>query len=81
MPKTLQSLDSLIARLLRTETLIAIVVIALEAAGVFATDEQAIGGGAVAVAVFLGRSIVKATGYTDAPDAQPTRNDDDAIQV
>ncbi len=78
MPQTLKALDSLLARLLRTETLIALLVIVLEALEVFASSEQAIAGGAIAVAVFLGRSIVKATGYKDAPSAQ---GDDDAIQV
>ena len=70
MPNTLHALDTLLARLLRTETIIAVIVILTHALGGFAGDAEAIGGSAVAVAVAvaIGRSIVKAGGYRDMPE-------------
>ncbi len=71
MPSTLHALDTLFARLLRTETLIAIIVIMTQALDGFSSDAEALGGSAVAVAVAIGRSIVKANGYRDLPGGDP----------
>jgi hypothetical protein len=67
MPNTLHALDTLLARLLRTETIIAVIVILTHTLDGFSGDAEAIGGSAVAVAVAIGRSIVKASGYRDRP--------------
>jgi hypothetical protein len=76
MPHTLHALDTLIARLLRTETLIAVLVISMQALDGFSSDTEIIGGSVIAVAFAIGRSLVKASGYRDMPggDAvtQPT---------
>ncbi len=68
MPRTLKALDSLLSRVLRTETIMSIVFVVLTTLGEL-KDEGAIGGGAVVVALALGRSFVKANGHSDAPDA------------
>lgn len=68
MPQTIKALDSLLSRALRTETIMSIVFVVLTALGELQGDE-AIGGGAVVVALALGRSFVKANGHSDAPDA------------
>ena len=76
MPHTLHALDTLVARLLRTETLIAIIVIGMQALDGFSNDTAVIGGSVVAAAVAIGRSLVKASGYRDMPGGaaitQPT---------
>ncbi len=68
MPHTLHALDTLLARLLRTETLIAGIVIGMQVLNGFGNDTEVIGGSIIAVAVALGRSIVKASGYRDMPN-------------
>ncbi len=67
MPNTLHALDTLFARLLRTATIIAVVVILTQAPNGFAHDAQILGSSAVAIAFAIGRSFVKANGYRDLP--------------
>lgn len=75
MSLTLAALDSLVARLLRTEMLFGTAVLILNVAGELSGEERW-GSIALAVTVFAGRSAVKALGHSDDPS-----RDDHAIQV